>query len=70
MINAQDASAESMSTEQVLEAKIVLYNQFTNNTGTLLSLPSGQASATAKFVGYPGTTTKVTITMTLQKQGF
>jgi len=46
------------------------YALYTKSTRTDLSISSGQASALAIFNGYNGITTKVTITMTLQKQGF
>lgn len=43
---------------------------YTADTITVLSISSsGVATGTAKITGYSGTTTKVTITMTLQKKG-
>lgn len=63
-------STESKELPPISEYGTTLFTQFTNHTTTTLTLPSGQASATARFVGYAGITTKVTITMTLQKKGF
>lgn len=64
-------SAQSIDegTNQV-PISIAPYTAYTKSTSTNLTVSSGQASASAKFTGYPGTTTKVSITMTLQKQGF
>lgn len=44
---------------------------YTNDTLTALSISgSGVATGTAKITGYSGTTTKITITMYLEKKGF
>jgi hypothetical protein len=43
---------------------------YTNYTDTGLSIPaSGNSTSFARLVGYSGTTTKIEITMTLQKRG-
>jgi hypothetical protein len=44
---------------------------YTSSTATTLSISnSGVATAGARLTGYPGITTQVRITMTLQKRGF
>ena len=49
---------------------IAPFYSYTNNTSTTLSVSgSGTATALANINGYSGTTTKVAITMTLQKKG-
>ena len=60
-------SAQTVSSDN---AEIAPLLQFTKNTTTILVISGGQASAAASFSGYKGTTTKVVITMTLQKKGF
>ena len=60
-------SAQSVSPD---DSEVAPLLQFTQNTTTILTVSGGQASATASFSGYKGTTTKVVITMTLQKKGF
>ena len=60
-------SAQTVSSDN---AEIAPLLQFTKNTTTILVISGGQASAAASFSGDKGTTTKVVITMTLQKKGF
>ena len=60
----------SAQTFSSYNAEIAPFSQFTKNTTTILVISGGQASAAASFSGYKGTTTKVVITMTLQKKGF
>lgn len=60
-------SAQTVSSS---DSEIAPLLQYTNNYRTTLSISGGQASLVADFIGYNGITTKVVITMTLQKKGF
>ena len=61
-------SAQSIDTAE--QAPVPTRMAYISSTNTSLTISSGQASAYARLIGYPGTTTKISITMTLQKQGF
>lgn len=51
------------------DSEIAPLLQYTKSFKTALSISGGQASATANLKGYNGNTTKIVITMTLQKKG-
>jgi len=71
------ASAQSVEKEshvwQFVEddgGGVTVFYAYTHSTNTILSIPSsGTATAYASLQGYQGITTKVEITMTLQKKG-
>lgn len=67
MVNVSAQGLESVAEQY--EPPIHVNMAYTKSTATTLAVSSGQASASARFTGYPGTTTKVSITMTLQKKG-
>ncbi|HOB19355.1 MAG TPA: hypothetical protein PKO35_01460 [Candidatus Atribacteria bacterium] len=67
-VNAAEMSAGTVTT---FVPDITIQMAYTSFMRTDLSITaSGTAYCAAVFDGYPGITTKVTITMTLQKKGF
>jgi hypothetical protein len=52
-----------------LDDDLTLYMAYTRSTTQSLSISGGQAVATASITGYPSTTTKVKITLYLEKRG-
>ena len=67
MVNVSAQGIESAAEQY--EPPIHVNMAYTKSTRADLTISYGQASATAVFYGYNGITTKVTITMTLQKKG-
>ena len=66
VINVQATANDPSAAE---EAPVISRLAYTKNTRTSLSISSsGVATLTAEFTGYSGTTTKVVIALTLEKQ--
>lgn len=70
-VSAQGFSEDELTVSEFIgkEIEISPFYVYTKNIKTDLSISSGQASMTAYANGIPGTTTKVQITMYLEKKG-
>lgn len=56
------------SFDEVKEPPIQVRTAYTNSFKTLISISGGQATCVGSLTGYQGTTTKVEITLTLQRK--
>lgn len=65
---AQEVSVCNLYTEKASATEVTPYWLYTNTYSSELSISGTTATCTSKVTGYPGVTTKIVITQTLQKK--